>query len=594
MGNTTWVYIFLGLYIVYCFYWGLKGYFTEKTSAGYAIAGRSIPFFAFLMAATAASFSGWTFIGHPGLIWRDGLAYAFASFYVLTIPITGTFFSKRTWLMGKRYGFITPGDMYAYYYNTEAVRWLAVLTAFLYSMFYSAVQLMASAALFHYVAGVPVTFGAIFMAFIVWFYVCTGGLKASTWVGVIQFILLVGGIIILGSYCLAQFGGWSEFSAEVAKLGARHLEVPRVIHIGLGGAKGETAWTSVMILTYMFALMGIQSSPAFTMWTFGIKSPKPLAWQQAFMSTFVVGFALFFFTAFQGLGAKILQVNGVLEFAKDSDVVPLLMTHYLPGLALGLVFMGAIAAIHSTAAPYIGTGGSILLRDVYYRYIRNQQAGHAEQIWVNRLLATLLTIAALAVGLTSHAALVILGGLATAFGFVMYVLLLGVIWGLRFPSIGATLGVLGGMVAVFLTFYVWPNPLSMHCAFWGTFSGLVIAYLCRGLGIKDNEETVKRQAEVRAFLDDIDAPSESGRQWRGVMKIAVPVWYFFAIGPACILGNNAFSFAGFPPLWSWQITWWILGIIMMWALCFKAEMATTNETQIERAEKETMIVVKEA
>ena len=594
MGGTTWVYIFLGVYIVYCFYWGLKGYFTEKTSAGYAIAGRSIPFIAFLMAATAASFSGWTFIGHPGLIWRDGLAYAFASFYVLTIPITGTFFSKRTWLMGKRYGFITPGDMYAYYYNTEAVRWLSVLTAFLYSMFYSAVQLMASAALFHYVAGVPVTFGAIFMAFIVWFYVCTGGLKASTWVGVIQFVLLVGGIIVLGAYCLGQMGGWTEFSAEIAKLPAKQLDVPRVIHFGLGGAPGETAWTSVMILTYMFALMGIQSSPAFTLWNFGIKSPKPLAWQQAFMSTFVVGFALFFFTAFQGMGAKVLEVKGIMEFARDSDVVPLLMTKYLPGFALGLVFMGAIAAIHSTAAPYIGTGGTILLRDVYFRYIRQQKAGHAEQIWVNRLLATVVTIAALAVGLTSKAALVILGALATAFGFVMYVLLMGVLWGFRFPSIGATLGVLSGMIAVFLTYYVWRYPLSMHCAFWGTFIGLVVAYLCRGLGFKDNEETIKRQAEVRAFLDDIDAPTETGQKWRNVMKIVVPVWYFFAIGPACILGNNAFSFSGFPPLWSWQIAWWIVGIVMMWALCFKAEMATTSETQIERADKETMIVVKEA
>jgi hypothetical protein len=29
-------------------------------------------------------------------------------------------------------------------------------------------------------------------------------------------------------------------------------------------------------------------------------------------------------------------------------------------------------------------------------------------------------------------------------------------------------------------------------------------------------------------------------------------------------------------------------------LCFKAEMSTTNEIQIERAEKETNIVVKEA
>jgi hypothetical protein len=28
--------------------------------------------------------------------------------------------------------------------------------------------------------------------------------------------------------------------------------------------------------------------------------------------------------------------------------------------------------------------------------------------------------------------------------------------------------------------------------------------------------------------------------------LLVPVWYFFAIGPACILGNKAFSFCGFP------------------------------------------------
>jgi SSS family solute:Na+ symporter len=596
MGDITWVFIMLGLYIIYCFYWGLKGYFTEKTSSGYAIAGRSIPFFAFLLAATAASFSGWTFIGHPGLIWRDGLAYAFASFYVLTIPITGTFFSKRTWLMGKRYGFITPGDMYAYYYNSETLRWLVVLTAILYSMFYSAVQLMASAALFHHVAGVPVTFGVIFMAFIVWFYVCTGGLKASTWIGVIQFVLMVGGIVLLGAYMIAPpdaWTGWSQFSQEIAKLDAKYLTVPRVINVGLGGAEGESAWTAVMVLTYMFALMGIQSSPAFTMWTFGLKSPKPLAWQQAFMSTFVVGFALFFFTTFQGMGAQVLVQRGIMTFAKDSDVVPMLMTKYLPGFALGIVFMGAIAAIHSTAAPYIGTGGSILLRDVYFKYIR-PDAGHAEQIWINRVLATLLTVAALTIGLTSTAALVILGSLATAFGFVMYLLLLGVIWGFRFPSIGAVLGVLAGMVAVFLTYKIWPEPLSIHCAFWGTFTGLVVAYICKGLGVKDNEETIQRQAEVRTFLDDIDAPSEAGKKWRSVMKIATPVWYFFAIGPACILGNSAFSFAGFPPLWSWQITWWILGIILMWGLCFKAELATTNESQIERAERETMIVVKEA
>ena len=308
---------------------------------------------------------------------------------------------------------------------------------------------------------------------------------------------------------------------------------------------------------------------------------------------FIVGFALFFFTAFQGMGAIMLQKAGILEFASDRDVVPILMKTYLPPFMLGVVFIGAIAAMHSTAAPYIGTGGSILLRDIWWRYVRKQQCGDAEQIWVNRLFATIITIAALAVGLTSTAVLVMLGGLATAFGFVMYVLLSGTLWGLRWPSVGSVLGVLSGMVAVFITYRVYPEPLTIHCAAWGTGVGLLVAYTCRFLGFKDSDETIERQREVREWLDRVDAPSESGRKWRKAMKVLVPLWYLFAIGPACLIGNTAFSFAGFPPLWSWQLVWWILGIIMMWALCFKAEMSTTNEEQIRQANTETMIVVKE-
>lgn len=592
MGNeveTTWVWVFLALYIIYCFYWGLRGYFTEKTSSGYTLGGRQIPMIAFLMAATAASFSGWTTVGHPGLIWAAGLAYAFASFYVLTIPITGTFFAKRVWLAGKRYGFVTPGDMFSYYYNNEGIRYLVVITAVLYGMFYSAVQLMAAAALFHWVTGMPVAWGAIIMAAIVWFYVVTGGLRASTWVGVIQFVLLVAAIIIIGAYTLAHFGGWSSLSQQVAELPDEYLQVPSLIEFTVG----ESIWTTAMILTYMFALMGIQSSPAFIMWQFSNKNPRPFAWQQVFMSTFIVGFALFFFTAFQGLGAVILDRADVLNLTADSDVVPQLMANYLPSILLGVCFIGLIAAMHSTAAPYIGTAGSMLLRDIWWLKIRKKKGGHAEQIWVNRIFVTLITIAALAVGLQSKAALVILGALATAFGFVMYVPLLGTLWGFRWPSWGTFFGILAGLVAVYLAYDVWPNPLTIHSAAWGTGTGLIVAYLCRGLGLKDSTETMNRQSEFRGWLDNVAAPSPSGQKWRNAMKFVVPAWYIFAIGPLCILGNWAFSFAGFTPLWSWQIFWWILGIIMMWALCFKAEMSTITDEIIQRAETEQNVVVEE-
>jgi hypothetical protein len=312
------------------------------------------------------------------------------------------------------------------------------------------------------------------------------------------------------------------------------------------------------------------------------------------MTVFVVGFSLFFFSAFQGLGAKILQIQGVGEFAtlaKDSAAVPLLMKVYLPPFMLGIVFMGAISAIHSTAAPYVGTGGSILLRDVYWRYIRNQQASQSEQIWVNRIFATVIIILALLVGLTSKAMLVILGAFATSFGALMYILQIGVLWGFKFPRIGAILGMIVGMLAVIITYQY--KILVIHPAAWGAGLGIIVAYLCRGFGAKDDKETIERQAEIRRWLDDVDAPSETGQKWRNACKVIVPVWFFFAIGPGALLGSKAFSFGGFPHLWSWQIAWWILSIVMMWALCFKAEMATTSEIQIERADKEQMIVVKE-
>lgn len=586
MSGVTWVWILLIAYILYCLYFGLEGAIKSKTTGDYVVAGRQIPMIAYLLAATAASFSGWTYIGHPGLIWKAGLAYAFASFYVLTIPITGTFFAKRTWLLGKRYGFITPGDMYAYYFGNEGMRWLVVIAAFLYSTFYSAVQFMASGALFQWVTGFPFKWGAIFLAAIVLFYVAAGGLRASTWVGAMQCIFLVFGIILIGVFVLIHFGGWSVLSAKIAALDKKYLEIPSVIEF----TTGKTIWTGVMILTYLFSLMGIQSSPAFTMWAFANKNPRPFPWQQAFASTWLVGFALFFFTATQGLGAIFLTDS--LKIVKDSDVVPKLMEHFIPGIWLGIVFIGAIAAMHSTAAPYVGTGSTIICRDVYFRYIR-PNAGHGEQIWTSRLLAVAITAAALFVGFTSTDALVMLGALATAFGFIMWLPLLGVIWGFRFPGIGAVLGTLAGIVVVYITYGVYQYPLTIHSAGWGIFAALAVAYLCRGLGAKDSPEIRERQRELREWLNSIDSPTLSQKRWRNALKVVVPLWYLLAIGPLALIGNHAFSFAGFPPLWAWQIVWWLLGMIMMWALCFKAGLSTVTEEQIMRAEVEQKIVVDE-
>ena len=99
--KVLWLFVFVALYWSYCIYWGIKGARQSKTAGDYFIAGRSISIWVFVLAATATSFSGWTFMGHPGLIYRDGFPYAYASFYAITIPFTGVLFLKRQWMIGK-------------------------------------------------------------------------------------------------------------------------------------------------------------------------------------------------------------------------------------------------------------------------------------------------------------------------------------------------------------------------------------------------------------------------------------------------------------------------------------------------------------
>lgn len=601
MTTAAWVWLFAGVYWAYCIFWGVKGFFWARTSSRWSIAGRGLPMWLFLLAATATSFSGWTYIGHPGLIAFDGLAYGFASFYVLTIPITATFFAKRLWMLGRRYQFVTPGDLYSYYYGGsrrwgEAIRLLIVLIAFLFSSFYTAVQLVAAGQIFNITTGVPVVIGSLFLAFIVFFYVAAGGLRSTAWVDAIQAGLLWVGIVIIGAIVLNHYGGWDAFSTRIEGLGPSFLEVPGAWDPShLGSAK----WTGMFQLTYMMSLMGIMASPAFHMWTFANKDPRPFPWQQVFASTLFIGFALFFFTAIQGLGGRLLLQDGTVSFDSDSGVVPSIISNLAGGPVAGVVLIGALAAMQSTGAAYMGTGGAMLMRDVYVRYLR-PYAGHGEQIWMGRLLVLIIVSVAMVVAFTNSAALVLLGGLATAFGFLLYVPLLDVLFLRRFTAPAVALALALGIVAVLVTFVPFFGlvyPLNLHSAGWGGIVGfgtaIVVTLLTKKREQRLRPDVMAIRAEMGNWLRDVDRPTEAQRKWRRVLWVVTPLWFIFAIGPGEVVGNYFVSFAGLPPVWSYQIVFWLLGFVMIWALAFKAGLSRASAPQIERANTELKPVVAE-
>ena len=147
--KVVWLFSFVAIYWAYCIFWGIKSSRMAKTASDYFIAGRQISMWVFVLAATATSFSGWTFMGHPGLVYRDGFQYAYASFYTITIPFTGVLFLKRQWMLGKRFGYVTPGEMLADYFQGDGIRILTVCVALLFSIPYLGVQLGASGFLFN-------------------------------------------------------------------------------------------------------------------------------------------------------------------------------------------------------------------------------------------------------------------------------------------------------------------------------------------------------------------------------------------------------------------------------------------------------------
>jgi Na+/proline symporter len=382
-----------------------------------------------------------------------------------------------------------------------------------------------------------------------------------------------------------------------------------------------------MVLTYMFALMGIHSSPAFSMWAFSNKDPEPFAPQQVWASSFGIGFALFLFTAAQGMGAHILGADGVVNAAglNVESVIPdlgktgqgNLVPHLINTVGdtapwfVGLLAVCALAAMQSTGAAYMSTCASMLTRDIYKKFF-NPKMTHADQKLVGRICVVVVVGAALLVATYTQDALVLLGGLAVAFGFQMWVPLAAVTYFPWLTKEGVSWGLLAGIIAVMLTESIgwtlfgdvkivegvvktgvvtnlfglqellpWGRwPWTMHSAFWGMFFNLLVA-IPVSYQTQNSRARAHRQ-KYHDFLESTAGLSKAKQSLKPAAWIITLAWFFFGIGPGAVIGNDIFGAPndaanwtfGIPSIWAWQIIFWLLGVGMMWFLAYKMEMST--------------------
>ncbi|KRR19251.1 sodium:solute symporter family protein [Bradyrhizobium retamae] len=595
------VLIAVGLYWAYCIYWSVVGYKQARTLSGWGISGRTLPAWLFMLSASVTSFSAWTYMGHPGTVYAAGIAYAYAGLYAITIPFTGALFIKRQWMLGRRYGFITPPEQYRTIFDSYFLGALIIVVSFLYSCFYVAVQLIGSGLLFTVVTGgfFPFFVGSVALALIMLIYVGAGGLRTIAWVDVVQYFLTFGGITLIGASVLYGFGGWAPFMEKVSTTHTYYTHSHGWILwnwnwvTNVEGLGPKPQWTGMMMLTYMLALAGIQASPAFTMWAYSMRHTRLLAWQITLGIGTVVTATLVLWSVVQGMGAQVLAHQdpatfsnaALVEFiraagaagAGSDGVVPRLMLEYMPLWLIPLAAIGLLAAAQSTAGPYISSFAAIATRNIVgetmlYRAKRLEPAaahgggsghnpGNPEprvealrisdvfperwQVHWSRIFCAILLLASLYVAFAQHDLMVMLGGLAVSYGFQLYPALIVICynfrgWPIRWTPQGITAGLMVGIVVVTAT-YFWPAyryTLSIHSAGWGIIFNLLTIWLVSSI-TTPSQKFSEWMNELDRFYRKHDPGfyEPKARKWHSFLWFYIPFWWIMFVGPGIEFGN---------------------------------------------------------
>ena len=242
------------------------------------------------------------------------------------------------------------------------------------------------------------------------------------------------------------------------------------------------------------------------------------------------------------------------SIAKKPDSLVPYYFNYIADAApwlVGLLAVCALAAMQSTGAAYMSTAGGMLTRDLYKRYL-NPGASHETQKVAGRIGVLIIVVSALLVATFSRDALVLLGGLAVAFGFQMWPALAAVCWMPKITRQGATWGLAAGLLAVIFTenfgltilkgigIDAWGRwPWTIHSAGWGIIFNVAVCWI-----ISAQTQDAAAAAHRQKYHDFLAEHASLSPEKQGLVPMAWGVtlaWMFFGIGPGAVIGNWIFG-----------------------------------------------------
>ena len=341
---------------------GVLAVLRTESARDWFIAGQRAGLVTTALATMTAAFSGFVFLGGPGITWKLGAASLWIVFPVGITPwlLTRVVGRPLRDLAGREEIFTVP-DVVAWRWRHRPTTILAILAVVLGSVGYLATQVLALGLLGEALLGTREWLGDGSLPFCmavglvaVLAYGTLGGMLAGVWTDLVQgLVMMVTGILVAG-WAVAGAGGPAAMVRSVVaneRFGASFLHP--LGRLGPAAAAG---------FFFLFSV-GVLGQPHMVHKFFMLRERRQLRWFPLVLGG-SQSLVLLLWVAV-GFAVPALVARGEMAPpARCDDAMIAWLCHGAPEWLAGLAVAGALAAIMSTADSFLNVGAAALVRDL--------------------------------------------------------------------------------------------------------------------------------------------------------------------------------------------------------------------------------------
>ncbi len=444
---TIAIYIIISLFVAY-----LSRSGKQTNMASYFLGDRKLGGFVSALSYSATTYSAFMLVGLAGLTYKGGVgAFGFEIIYFMGVSLVA-FFGPRFWLVGKKYGYVTPSEMLGDRYDNKKVAMVVSIFSCLFLIPYSAVQLAGVGYLLQGMTNnaIPFTTGVIIATVLAIVFSYIAGIRSVAWTDSLQSLFMIISATLVVILIIKGLGGLGSFFQTLETNQPEFLTVPG------NGFFSFLTFLGLTIPWFFFSL----SNPQVSQRLFMPSSMKSL--RTMLMGFLIFGFVYTIVSVVWGFSASVMFP----DLANADLATPkILSSELVPPILAVIVMVGIMAAAISTIDSILLTLSSLFARDVY-GYIKKDSSDKG-QLLVGKIVIPIIAILAYLFAQMNVSLIAVLSVASSAGLLVAVPAIIGAFFWKRGTAAGVMTSVIVSGVVVIILELAKIKPLGLASGIWG-------------------------------------------------------------------------------------------------------------------------------